>query len=278
MRSIGVGNIEIHALADGRIRLPAPFFPGLDAQRHPGAFADDGTVHVPTGAFLVRGGGRTILVDAGLGPREIEFPEGQRPDDGDMGAGGGLPIALAAAGCSPADVDTIVLTHLHSDHVGWLAPQGKPYFPNAVVHYGAPDWAALVDPVGRHDWTRMGLETVRAQGHLEELHGDVEIAPGIVARHAPGHTPGHYVVDVTADDRRVVLLGDVLHTPAQLVDSNVRFISDTDPSLALLTRQQWLRRVAGTDTIVAPAHFPGMQFFRVSADRVAEPVDAVSVG
>ncbi|MEU4666693.1 hypothetical protein AB0F91_01690 [Amycolatopsis sp. NPDC023774] len=73
MRSIEVGNIEIHALADGRRRRPAPFFPGLDAGRHPDAFAEDGTVHVPTGAFLLRGNGRTILVDAGLGPREIEF-------------------------------------------------------------------------------------------------------------------------------------------------------------------------------------------------------------
>ncbi|WIX81694.1 MBL fold metallo-hydrolase [Amycolatopsis carbonis] len=278
MRSIEVGNIEIHALADGRIRLPAPFFPGLDAGRFPGAFAEDGTVHVPTGAFLVRGNARTILVDAGLGPREIEFPEGLRPDDGDMGAGGGLPVALAEAGCSPADIDTVLLTHLHSDHVGWLAPQGKPYFPNATVHYGTQDWAELVEPVGRHDWTRIGLETVRGHGHLRALNGAVEIAPGVTARHAPGHTPGHYVVDITADDRRVVLLGDVLHTPAQLVDSNIRFISDSDPSLALLTRQQWLRQVAGTDTIVAPAHFPGMQFFRVTADRVAEPVEAVTVG
>ncbi|HWD06861.1 MAG TPA: MBL fold metallo-hydrolase [Amycolatopsis sp.] len=278
MRSIEVGNFEIHALTDGRLRVPAPPSPGPDAGWHPDVVADDAT-QVPAGAFLIRGDGRTILVDAGLGPqpfREAEFPEGLRPEGGV--ASGSLPVSLAEAGCAPGDVDTLVLTHLHSDHVGWLAPQGKPYFPHTKVYYGVEDWAALVDPVGRHDWTRRGLETVRSNGLLCELRGDVELAPGITARHAPGHTPGHYVVDIAADERRVVLLGDVLHTPVQLRDSNVRFVSDADPSLASLTRQRWLREVAGTGTIVAPAHFPGPRFFRVTADRTAEPVDAMAVG
>lgn len=278
MRSIEMGNIEIHALADGRIRLPTTFFPGLDVGRHPEVVAPDGTVHVPTGAYLVRGGGRTILVDAGLGPREIGFAEGVQPDDGDMGAGGGLPLALSEAGVRPADVDTLLLTHLHPDHVGWIAPHGVPYFPNAEVLYGEADWAELVETAGRHDWTRIGLEAVRATGKLRPLRGDVEIAPGLTARHAPGHTPGHYVLDIVSEGRRAVLLGDVLHTPAQLADSGISSSTDTDPSLAHFTRQQWLREVEGTETVIAPAHFPGMQFFRVSADRVAEPVSAVSAG
>jgi glyoxylase-like metal-dependent hydrolase (beta-lactamase superfamily II) len=278
MRSIEMGNIEILALADGRLRLPTSFFPGLDVERHPEVVAPDGTVHVPTGAYLVRGGGRTILVDAGLGPREIGFAEGEQPDDGDMGAGGGLPLALTEAGVRPADIDTLLLTHLHSDHVGWVAPHGVPYFPNAEVLYGEADWAELVETAGRHDWTRIGLEAVRATGQLRPLRGDVEIAPGITARHAPGHTPGHYVLDIVSEGRRAVLLGDVLHTTAQLADSGIRSAADSDPALAHLTRQRWLREVEGTDTVIAPAHFPGMQFFRVGAGRVAEPVTAVSAG
>ncbi|MDT8911300.1 MBL fold metallo-hydrolase [Amycolatopsis sp. PS_44_ISF1] len=277
MRSIELGNIEIHALADGLLRLPTSFFPGLDAERHSDAIAPDGKVHVPTGAYLVRGGGRTILVDAGFGPREIGFAEGGQ-SDGVTGSGGGLPVALAEAGVRPADIDTLVLTHLHADHVGWVAPHGVPYFPNAEVVYGEADWAELVETSGRHDWTRISLEAVRATGQLRPLHGDVELAPGITARAAPGHTPGHYVLDLVSEGRRAVLLGDVLHTPAQLADPGIRSASDTDPSLTHRTRQRWLQEVEGTDTVVAPAHFPGLQFFRITADRVAEPVSAVPAG
>ncbi|MFC3451353.1 MBL fold metallo-hydrolase [Amycolatopsis speibonae] len=265
---ITVGDIEIEALGDGLIRLPLAFFPGLDPEAHPDVLDEDGTVHVPTGAYLIRGSGRTILVDTGLGPREFAFPKGMTPAKGDptppMGTGGDLAAALDKAGCPVGEIDTVFLTHLHNDHIGWIAPEGELTFPGAQVVFGQLDWEALIEPAGAGEWGRVGMETARGAGLTEAISGDdVEIAPGIVARHAPGHTPGHYVLDITADDERLLLLGDVLHTPAQLTDTRVSFLSDVDPDLALRTRLRFLAEAEETGAIIAPAHFPDMGFLRL---------------
>ncbi len=279
MRSIAVGDIEIHALTDGRLHLPSSFFPGLQGKR-----SAPSTVPVVTGAFLVRAGSRAVLVDAGFGPRAAGAPhlpqhsrEKLHPltEPAESEHSGGLPAALAEAGVSREDIDIVVLTHLHADHVGWVAPNGEPYFPNAEVRYGAPDWAAFVEPAGRHDRGRVALEALRAKGKLRVLIDGESIAPGVTVRHAPGHTPGHYVLEVTDQDRRAVLLGDVFQIPAQLTDPAISAASDVDPGQAELTRRRWLGEVAGTGTIVA-AHFPDEPFFRIAADRTVEPVSAVA--
>ena len=83
--SIKIGDIEITALNDGTSRLPAMFYPGLDVGVHPEVLDEDGTVHIPAGCFLVRAPSRTILVDAGIGPVTVDYPEG-------------MPRARAAAG------------------------------------------------------------------------------------------------------------------------------------------------------------------------------------
>ncbi|WP_063740003.1 MBL fold metallo-hydrolase [Amycolatopsis jejuensis] len=278
MRSIVVGDIAIQALTDGRGQLPASFFPGLK---------DDRTIPVVTGAFLVRAGGHTILVDAGFGPRPAGSPhlpqhaKEQRHlavagPAGEPEASGGLPAALADAGVSPEDVDLVVLTHLHADHVGWVAPHGEPYFPNAEVRYGTPDWAAFIDSAGRHARARVALEAVRAKGKLRGLVDGEAVAPGLTARHAPGHTPGHYVLEVADQGHRAVLLGDVFQIPAQLADPAIGSASDHDRRQAELTRRRWLREIAGTGTIVAAVHFPDEPFFRIAADRTVEPISAVA--
>ncbi len=154
-------------------------------------------------------------------------------------------------------------TILHSDHVGWLAPEGTPAFKRARIVHGATDWRPLIHGLPHDDWSRVGLEAVRAAGSIEAIDGDgITLAPGITARHTPGHTLGHYVLD-----ERLVLLGDVIHTPVQLRDDRVRFIGDHDPDEAARTRQRWLAEIAGTSTVIAAAHFPGMEFLRLGPDR-----------
>ncbi len=265
---ITVGDIEIEALGDGLIRLPTAFFPGLDPEAHPEVLDEDGTMHVPTGAYLIRGNGRTILVDTGLGPRELAFPRGMTPAKGDptppMGSGGDLAAALDKAGCPVDEIDTVFLTHLHNDHTGWIAPEGELTFPGTQIVFGRLDWEALIAPAGAGEWGRTGMETARAAGLTEAISGDtVGIAPGIVARHAPGHTPGHYVLDITADDERLLLLGDVLHTPAQLTNPEIGFLGDLDPELAFRTRLRFLAEAEETGAVIAPAHFPDMGFLRL---------------
>src|SRR5438128_12240045 len=121
-RAVRVGDIEITPLSDGMVRLPQSFYVNLDFEAHADMLSDDGRVDVPIGCYLIRTGGRTVLVDAGLGPLALDWAEG-----------GDLPAALAGVGVAPADIDTVACTHLHIDHIGWLVHDGAPWFPNATV-------------------------------------------------------------------------------------------------------------------------------------------------
>ncbi len=140
MKSLRVGGVEVVALTD----VEGPFFglgqifPGVEAgqwgpymERYPFVFADARTLHGRVGAYLLRlPGGRTVLVDTGVGPSA-------------MGQGGGLMDELAAAGVGPEDVDTVFLTNLHGDHIGWaLTAEGEPTFPGARYATQAVEWEA----------------------------------------------------------------------------------------------------------------------------------------
>ncbi|MFJ4926660.1 MBL fold metallo-hydrolase [Streptomyces sp. NPDC088736] len=272
--SLRLGDITVTALNDGTSHVPPMFYPGLDFTAHPGLLREDGTYHIPSGGFLVQGEGFTVLVDAGTGPLSMPFPAelaaaaGLDPAPASIADGGALPGALRAAGVAPEDVTTVFLTHLHADHVGWVAPGGKVYFPRAEVVYGAADWDALITPAPADDPARIVMEGARAAGVLRPVDGPaVRIAPGVVAHHAPGHTPGHYVVRITAGGQEVCLLGDAVHHPLQLDDTGISFLFDSDAAQALRTREELLVRLAEHDVAVGTAHFPNPHFQRVRGSR-----------
>ena len=249
-----IGDLELVALSDGVCRMPQDFYVGLDFAAHPDLLADDGHVHIPIGCFIVRGSERTVLVDAGLGPTEADS----------WGRGGELPAALASAGIDPADIDVVVCTHLHIDHIGWLLADGVPYFPNATVRFGHDDWDTFVTTPGEDDRGRQIMEGLAAADRLDPLHGDmVPIAPGLTARHTPGHTPGHYGLVVASGSDRALILGDAVEHPLQLSNPEFHALSDIDPELAARTREALWREVEGSSTAITGAHFPGLVFGRV---------------
>ncbi|MGA5552685.1 MBL fold metallo-hydrolase [Streptomyces pseudogriseolus] len=269
--SLQVGGITVTALNDGVSHLPPLFYPGLDFDAHPHLLGADGTHHIPAGCFLVQGDGFTVLVDAGTGPVSFPFPPelaaaaqlASAPQS--IAVGGALPDAMAAAGVSPEDVTTVLLTHLHADHVGWVAPGGVPFFPNAEVVYGAPDWDALIAPAPAGDPARIVMEGARSAGVLRPVDApEVEIAPGVTAHHTPGHTPGHYMVRIADGGREAYLLGDAVHHPLQLNDTGISFLSDSDAEHALKTREELLDRLAGRDVVIGMDHFPGLVFQRIT--------------
>jgi glyoxylase-like metal-dependent hydrolase (beta-lactamase superfamily II) len=271
----------ITALSDGLSRLPPMFYPGLDPCHHESEVGADGTVHIPTGCFLIRGSGRTILVDAGLGPLTVPYPEGMptatipgQPAP-PLSEGGQLPDQLRAIGCDPSEVDTVMLTQAHGDHIGWVAPDGSPYFGKATVLFGAADWETLVDPADDAEPGIAGLKAAREAGRMDALTDTShDIAPGVSIEHAPGHTPGSYVVIVSAPNHRTYLLGDVIQHPLQLNDDDISFLTDADAALAMRTRRALVDRLLAEEAFVGMDHFPTGAFQRTvgTAPRVWQAV------
>ena len=136
---IRVGNVEIMSLSDGMLEFDlCNFFPTIPEDNwhgHESDLTEEHKVRFNLGSFLIRSQGRTILVDTGLGPKPADAPDvpwGQLMRD------------FQDNGVRPDEVDMVVLTHLHRDHVGWnLMPQGEryvPIFPNARYWMSTKDW------------------------------------------------------------------------------------------------------------------------------------------
>ncbi|MBA3653840.1 MAG: MBL fold metallo-hydrolase [Actinobacteria bacterium] len=250
-----VGALEILPVIDGSARVPptAAFAQAGkgseegDWSPHQQFVADDGMLELALGGFLIRTAGHTVLVDAGVG----------RVNDGTF-VGGQLLDALAGYGVTPADVTDVIFTHLHFDHVGWATQQGAVVFENATYRCDERDWAHFVGP---DPGATKKLSPLSSR--LETWSADGTILPGLDAMIAPGHTPGSTIVVVSSGAERALLLGDVVHCPVELLDDEWAGMGDVDPALARRTRVALARELEGTDTPVAAAHFPGLQFGRV---------------
>jgi glyoxylase-like metal-dependent hydrolase (beta-lactamase superfamily II) len=232
-----VGDYEVDALldAEGSFATYAEAFPhaGDDdwapwRDRHPELFDGD-RWRLPFRSYLIRGGGRTILVDTGVGPSGGgEFlPERQ----------GWLPGELERLGATP---DLVFLTHVHVDHVGW----------NHLFD-GMP-------LVAHRESIALSSERGRPLTRATAVEGEAELAPGVVAFDTPGHLPGHMSVRVGDE---LVIMGDVAVHPAQLARPGLVYVSDDDADRSAQTREQALS--AHGDRILACGHFPGSGFGRI---------------
>ena len=215
---------------------------------------------LPVGAFVVPGD-RTVLIDAGVGPRQPPTL-----------VGGALLGELARLGFRPTDIDMVAVTHRHLDHIGWLGTDdGDPVFENATVCIGRADFeyivsvdeSAVPEPFRVPPGVRAALARSADTGRLLLVDDPVEVASGVVAIPAPGHTLGHVVVAVGDRDERLMLLGDSMYCPEQLTDADLTAVHDVDPVLARRTRETILREMDRHGTSALGCHFPGLRANRV---------------
>lgn len=249
------GTFIVTALGDGYLDLPADMLTGIApdevaALLHAQFHAPSPRISV--NAFLLQGGGKTILIDTGAG-------RGKRPT---MGR---LSRSLGAAGVSPEQIDLILLTHLHSDHVGGLlAEGGTAFFPRAELaiaraelDYWRDPQAESQAPEARRPGFATARDAIEPYRARTRVIGAGEIAPGIAAVPLPGHTPGHtgYLIDDT-----LLVWGDIAHVPdVQTPHPEVCTRFDVNPAQAEATRRHVLDMAASERLAVTGMHlhFPG---------------------
>ncbi|MBE0624036.1 MAG: MBL fold metallo-hydrolase [Burkholderiales bacterium] len=253
---------------------PLSFFPGStseDWSRHrswmePRALDPvSGNLVLTIQAFLVRTRHHVILVDTCVGDHKSRP---QRPFWHMQKFNTFLP-RLAAAGVNPEDVDYVMCTHLHGDHVGWNTQlrDGRwvPTFPNAKYIFAQREWDSFEELHRRNpqpqflDSVLPVVEARQAQlvGSEFSLDDEVWLEP------TPGHTPGHVCVHLASRGAHAVITGDCIHSPVQCVELGWTMRADADPALASATRLGFLERYCDSGVIVCATHFPEPSIGRI---------------
>ena len=284
-----LGNFEVTALLDGTHTFPVQQVmlrneTGNDGKRqavklseqHPGeaeALLAAERLKLPLegaiNAFLINTGDKLILIDSGAGSLY-----------GDCC--GHLLKNLEAAGYKPEQVDEIYITHLHADHIGGIAPQGKAAFPNAIIRVNQRDIDYWLDPASEgkapaflksmFEGDRASLAPYQQQGRLHAFKDGDELSPGIRAIATHGHTPGHTSYEVTSGGQRLLVWGDLVHVaPIQFRDPAITLTYDSDPFAAEDRRTTIFADAATEGTWIAAAHiaFPGIGHIVASGTRFA---------
>jgi glyoxylase-like metal-dependent hydrolase (beta-lactamase superfamily II) len=267
--TFAVGDLTIHRIIEQETTfLPAvDLLPGLTPDllaenrswmRGAGALDESDVLILCFQSYIVKTPHHTILVDSCIGndkPRPLRPKWNMKTDDSYM-------RALAASGFSVGDIDFVMCTHLHVDHVGWNTrlENGRwlPTFPNARYVFGKHEfdyWAEQnantpVPPFG--DSVLPIIEANKA----EIVRNDYAIGDHVRILPTPGHTPGHVAFTMGRGRDDVALSGDLMHTPLQTHYPELSAKFDVDPALAAVTRRHFLERYCDTDTLCCTAHFP----------------------
>jgi glyoxylase-like metal-dependent hydrolase (beta-lactamase superfamily II) len=211
-------------------------------------------------AFLVRTRERTILIDTCFGAgRQLPAPMFSN-------LGRQFLDNLAAEGIQPDDIDTVMCTHMHYDHVGWNTREvdGRwvPTFPNARYLYSAADFAMTQSRAEAGDEhaahfadTILPPASAGLVDYIDTVDGH-RLCQEISLFSTPGHSPDHFSVLISSQGQRAVITGDVLHNPVQCAYPGHHPDADEDKELAAVTRRKFLERFADEDVLILGTHFP----------------------
>ena len=260
-----VGDFHITAISDGYLQAPLALLSNIDladATQIQSSAGQQPPEAIHINCYLVRSASNTVLIDAGAG--------------GIKQWGGLLLQNLALVGVSPADIDTILLTHAHPDHVGGLLnAAGQPVFPNAELVLHRHEWDFWRDDAhlsraserarGNFQIARNVFESYRQQLRTFETG---EVLPGLLSMPLPGHTQGHTGYLLTSAERNLLVWGDIVHFPhIQIQRPDVTIAFDQDAALSANTRSRMLNMASADRLLIAGMHLGELGFAHIQRER-----------
>jgi len=242
-KTISLNDITVLSFEDASSTMGKQLFPEITDKGL--ALLPEGGAPAAVNVFLVKTAGKLVLIDSGWGK--------------DGRVRGQLPEKLAAEGISPDDIDLVLLTHMHGDHISGLLEGGSPVFGKAAVLLSKPELEAwVVQGQGPENGVALARLVAKAYGdRVQTFEFGATVAPGIVALDAVGHTPGHTAYQISSGGAVMLVAGDFLHATAlQAAFPEISSIYDMNPEQAAATRAALLKSLAGTSVQVAGMHIP----------------------
>jgi glyoxylase-like metal-dependent hydrolase (beta-lactamase superfamily II) len=253
--SFNIGQFECQIISDGYIKVPDPppqISSGQTEIRH-GEIID-------VNCLFINSGNHKILVDTGCG-------------EGFQATAGKLVQNLEAAGIKRSEIDTIIYSHGHLDHVGGsFEINGGLVFPNARYMVSEKEWECWVTKPERSQIQRMfagarkNLLPIPEQFQL--VKDKTEVLPGIKLQIAPGHTPGNSLLDIFSSSDNLLCVADMIHSSLEFTHPEYYTFLDVYPEQAVQTRNQILSEVSKSGRLIFACHmpFPGLGFIKQKAD------------
>lgn len=249
---VTVGNVEIIWLVDTPMEFPWAVFGGDPAayepyrSLYPSSFGDN-RFRTQANCFAIRSQGKTILCDTGVGPGPHAWLGGLE---------GHLIGDMKTKGMSPDEVDIVVHTHLHGDHVGWnIGAGGTPNFPRATYMAPQGDWDFFGRDLAANGQMQQ-IVPLKDLGRLEIFSGEKALTAEVTTIPSPGHTPGHTSLLVSSVGEKAILMGDMAHHPAQVDHIEWCSAFDADHSQTKESRQKLFERAESEGLVAVFTHFP----------------------
>jgi glyoxylase-like metal-dependent hydrolase (beta-lactamase superfamily II) len=265
IHQFAIGNVAAWVLSDGVTAVDGGAIFGTTPRREwqlrTGPPDSDYCLELGLNCLLLRSDGRVILVDTGMGP---PIDDDGETSEGETGRGK-LLWTLAAMGIPPGDIDIVILTHMHPDHIGWATRRSDrgwvPVFNNAAYHVQRAEWDFWTHPqqLSENDFIRRLALPLEAAGRLKLVRGEHAVTDEVRLMPTPGHTPGHQSVVIRSGREAGIYAGDLAYHPSMLERLWTSGF-DTHPLESKQTKRLVIEQALRESALIIGPHFrfPGV--------------------